>query len=118
MTSGNVGRLCVLGGAQNAAGSRSGSQTVFSRNNASAAPSSGEPELLEVHAGRVACAPLQPGAVWAESRLPRYLLKGRRRLHETGSGPGYFCSLRRVAAEERRHDQMTFPYTYGEVSHF
>ncbi len=38
VTSGNVGRLCVLGGAQNAAGSRSGSQTVFSRNNASAAP--------------------------------------------------------------------------------
>ena len=38
VTSGNVGRLCVLGGARNAAGSHSGSQTVFSRINASAAP--------------------------------------------------------------------------------
>ena len=33
VTSGNVGRLCVLGGVRNAAGSRSGSQAVFSRNN-------------------------------------------------------------------------------------
>jgi len=38
VTCGNAGHLCVLGGARNAAGSHSGSQTVFSRINASAAP--------------------------------------------------------------------------------